>query len=246
MNYTVYRLENIVTKKNYIGMTGDAPRKRWGYGYTGKMGEAIKQFPLDLCWKKHIEFQTPNKEQALELEAELMKYYDSVDNGYNTSEYANSHFKHSEESKQKMSESVTGEKHPMFGKHHTEETRKKMSEAQTGEKAYWYGKHHSEESKQKMSESKSGENNPMFGMTGEKHPFFGKHHSEETKRKMSESTPSKPVLQYSKDGEFISEYPSIAEGERNTGCRQSSISQCCKGKLKSTGGYIWKYKSNTN
>ena len=196
--YTVYRLENVVTKKNYIGMTGDAPRKRWGYGYHGKMGDAIKNYPFDLCWKKYIEFQTPNKEQALELESELMKWYDSVDNGYNTSSYGNSHCKHSEETKQKISEAHVG-------KHHSEETRQKLSKA----------------------------------MTGEKHPMFGKHLSEETKKKIRENNPSKPVIQFSKKGEFIAEYPSLAEAERCVGCNH--IWDCCKGKRKSTGGYIWKY-----
>ena len=184
MEYTVYRLENIVTKKNYIGMTSIEPKRRWGKGYIGKMGEAIKEFPFDLCWKKHIEFQTPNKEQALELEAELMKWYDSVENGYNSSSYGNSHFKHSEESKNKVSESMTGEKNPMYGKHRSEETRKKMSES---------------------------------------HGVYG-------------------ILQFSKDGELIAEYPSIREAERLTGCHHQSIGQCCKGKLKSCGGFIWKYK----
>ena len=182
--YTVYRLENIVTKKNYIGMTGDAPKKRWGKGYGGKMGESIHSFPLDLCWKKHIEFQTPNREQALELESELMKWYDSIENGYNSSEYGSGHYKRSEELKRKLSEVHTGEKHPMFGKHFSEEHRKHLSEAK--------------------------------GING--------------------------ILQFSKDGEFIAEYPSIMEASRQTGCNNSHISSCCKGKRKSCGGYIWRYK----
>ena len=160
MEYTVYRLENIVTKKNYIGMTSLKPQKRWHKGYKRKMKEAIDAFPLNLCWKKHIEFKTPNKEQALELESELMKWYDSVENGYNTSEYDSRHCKHSEESKNRM----------------------------------------------------------------------------------SENRPSKPVLQFSKDGELIAEYSSIMEAEKNTGCFNPNICACCKGKLKSTGGFIWKYK----
>ena len=206
--YTVYRLENIVTKKNYIGVTSREPKKRWGKGYGGKMKEAIHSFPLDLCWKKHIEFQTPNREQALELEAELMKWYDSIENGYNSSEYGSGHYKRSEELKRKLSEVHTGEKHHMFGKHFSEETRNKMSEAHTGGK----------------------------------HPLYGKHHSEETRKKISESKPKKPVLQFSKNGEFIAEYPSAREAERTTGISNSSICQCCKGKRKSCGGYIWKYR----
>ena len=118
---------------------------------------------------------------------------------------------------------------------HTEESKRKMSESRTGEKAYWYGKHHSEESKKKMSENHAD-------FSGENNPNFGKHHSEESKKKMSENRPSKPVIQFSKTSEFIAEYPSAREAERQTGCYQQHICSCCKGKLKSAGGFIWRYK----
>ena len=91
---------------------------------------------------------------------------------------------------------------------------------------------HSEEAKKKMSEAQ----------TGEKNHWYGKHPSDETKKKISESKPKKPVLQYSKTGEFIAEYPSAHEAERQTGCRNGSICECCKGKRKSCGGFIWKYR----
>ena len=76
---------------------------------------------------------------------------------------------------------------------------------------------------------------------------IGKHHSEETKKKLSEAkignhnSPQTPVLQYSKSGEFIAEYPSTKEAERRTRCSHGNISSCCKGKRKSAGGFIWKY-----
>ena len=101
-----------------------------------------------------------------------------------------------------------------IGKHFSEEHKRKMSEALSGEKAYWYGKHLSEEIKKKMSASMTGNHN----------------------------SPTKPVLQFSKTGEFIAEYPSIHEAERQTGCKSESVCRCCKGKLKSTGGFLWKYK----
>ena len=97
---------------------------------------------------------------------------------------------------------------------------------------------HTEESKRKISESKIGEKSPMFG----------KHHSEEHKKRMSASmtgnhnSPTKPVLQYSKTGEFIAEYQSIREAERQTGCKSESVCRCCKGNRKSAGGFIWRYK----
>ena len=60
-------------------------------------------------------------------------------------------FKHTEESKRKISENLkgkfTGIKHPMYGKHHSEETKRKISEAGKGRKP-------SAETKRKLSESR--------------------------------------------------------------------------------------------
>lgn len=53
---------------------------------------------------------------------------------------------------------------------------------------------------------------------------------------------ARPVLQYSKDGFFISEYKSTREAMRQTGTQPSAITLCCQGKYKSAGGFIWKYK----
>ena len=53
---------------------------------------------------------------------------------------------------------------------------------------------------------------------------------------------SKPVLQYDKNDIFINEYPSIKDAQRKTGVHQGNICMVCRGKLKSTGGYVWRYK----
>ena len=52
---------------------------------------------------------------------------------------------------------------------------------------------------------------------------------------------SKKVLQFTKFGEFIREWSSTRECERN-GFAQSAVAACCRGKQKSAYGYIWKYK----
>ena len=52
---------------------------------------------------------------------------------------------------------------------------------------------------------------------------------------------SKPVLQFTLDGEFVREWPSIGECGRN-GFNQRNIVSCCNGKLKQYKGYIWRYK----
>jgi len=50
----------------------------------------------------------------------------------------------------------------------------------------------------------------------------------------------KPVLQI-KDGIVINRFESICEAGRQTNIIASSISDVCRGKNKSTGGYVWKY-----
>ena len=61
------------------------------------------------------------------------------------------------------------------------------------------------------------------------------------KKALSEAN-SKKILQLTKSGEFIKEWPSAYEAERELGIAQSNICSCCKGKLKSVGGFIWMYK----
>jgi hypothetical protein len=56
------------------------------------------------------------------------------------------------------------------------------------------------------------------------------------------STNKKPIIQYSLDLTYINEYPSINEAARNTNNRNDSISACCRGIQKTSGGFIWRYK----
>ena len=55
---------------------------------------------------------------------------------------------------------------------------------------------------------------------------------------------SKQVQMFDKStGELLATFPSTHEAERVTRIDQGSISKCCIGKLKSAGGYVWKYPS---
>jgi hypothetical protein len=49
------------------------------------------------------------------------------------------------------------------------------------------------------------------------------------------------IEQYDLQNNFIKEWPSIAEAERQIG---GDIQACCKGKQKTAGGFIWKIKIN--
>ena len=48
---------------------------------------------------------------------------------------------------------------------------------------------------------------------------------------------------FSKSGEPVAEYGSISEAGKHTGISPSHICKCCKGILKSAGGYRWQYKT---
>ena len=52
------------------------------------------------------------------------------------------------------------------------------------------------------------------------------------------------VLQYDKSGNFIAEYKSAREAWKQTGISDTTIGLVCKGKGKTAGGFIWRYKND--
>lgn len=78
----------------------------------------------------------------------------------------------------------------VFQGSHTEESKLKISEAMTGELNPMYGKSHDLSAKIKMRQNHadfSGENHPQYGRRGVDSHMYGKSHSEETKALMSET-----------------------------------------------------------
>lgn len=110
---------------------------------------------------------------------------------------------HTEETKIKISESLTG-------KYHSEETKQKMTESRKG-------KIFSDKTKQKLSELRLGKDSPFLGLT----------HSEETKLKMSESLGSKVEVINIETNETII-YPSNYKAAKAIGCSESTIRYCLK------------------
>lgn len=53
---------------------------------------------------------------------------------------------------------------------------------------------------------------------------------------------NKPVQMFDKStGELLAIYPSTIEAERVTGIAHESIVNCCNGKYKSAGGFVWRH-----
>lgn len=107
------------------------------------------------------------------------------------------------------------------------ETRNKMSIARLGKNNPRFGKAHSEETREKIRKK-----------------ALGRVYSENTKKKLSEIRYKTPVVQYTKCMEIVSEYESIKKASENTYVDRGDINKVCKGKQKSAGGFIWKYKLN--
>ena len=55
---------------------------------------------------------------------------------------------------------------------------------------------------------------------------------------------AKPILQYTKAGEFVKEWESAREVQRQLGINHSHISQCCNGRRKYAGGFVWRFKKS--
>ena len=62
-----------------------------------------------------------------------------------------------------------------------------------------------------------------------------------TRTERSAKALSKPVAQYTRDGELIKIWPSAREAERQAGFRHNTISNAANGKYKNSYGFIWKY-----
>lgn len=56
------------------------------------------------------------------------------------------------------------------------------------------------------------------------------------------SAQAKPVLQMDKQYNIVAKYNSITEAQRITGI--NNISNCCNGKYKTAGGYIWRFSDD--
>lgn len=89
----------------------------------------------------------------------------------------------------------------------------------------------------KWTTSIENQNNPLtIKHLNEKHPMRGKFGAEHNR--------SKTIVQLTLEEKFIKKYGGILEAERELGISATSICACCKGKLKSAGGFKWMYYSD--
>ena len=144
-NFILY-LHIAPSGKKYFGITCQKINRRWKYGHGYKNNQHFWKAIQKYGWSniRHIILADDlTKDDACLFEQILIALYDTTNhnNGYNNS-LGGEHGLHSEETKQKISESHKG-------KQFSEEHKQKLSEALKG-------KQHSEETKRKISEANKG------------------------------------------------------------------------------------------
>lgn len=244
--YTVYK-HTTPSGKVYIGITKQKPEQRWDNGNGYKKNEHFYRAILKYGWE-NIEHEIVEngltKQQACDLEIELIAKYDATDprNGYNNS---------------------TGGECGSLGVHPSAETRLKISESLN--RAYL-----NPELRQKLSEAKKGKRPSDECIMKSVEAHRGKPLSDETRRKISMKLKGKPLsdetrkkMSEARKGKKASEhvilamteatnkkvlcvetgevYKSISEAGRQLGISFKAISNVCRGKSKTSGGYHWEY-----
>lgn len=222
--FCVYMHTNKLNGKKYIGQTCQKPKSRWGidgkkYRTSTHFWNAIQKYGWN-NFEHDILYENLSLQEANEKEKELIAKYNTTDMnfGYNL-EYGGINGFHSDETKAKISKSNKGK---TFSKEHLENLSKAHKGMNMGKNNPNFGKKPSTETSKKMSDAKKD----IYNGTGNPN--------------------SKCVLQYDLSGNFIKEWEYISMASAELGICLSSIGQCCRGKQRKAGGYIWRFKESQN
>ncbi len=157
----IYKITNKINGKIYIGQTVQPLTSRWSghcnksISKNGYLYNAIVKYGKENFTIEKIR-DCENIDEMNFWEEELIKSENTRrSNGYNIKAGGNNHL-WDDQSKMRMSETRSGENHPLWGKHHSEESRQKNSDSQKGNKSAWFGKKHSVETKNRMSQASVG------------------------------------------------------------------------------------------
>jgi len=267
----IYKATNIINQKIYIGQTKSFEQRRKGHLKDAKSGSGCRfHVAIRKYGEENFLFEVIEEcldDLANEKEQFWISYFDSYENGYNSTLGGEKVcFSIAPDVRKKISESLMGEKNPNYGKPVNDEIRKKMSEShkmnpqifdekrKNRMKEIATGRYHSEQTKKKMSESRIGHS--VSEQTRQKlsESLKGIVHSEETRKKMSESKKGVPRSEEAKrkTSETLKGCPRSAEtkkkiSESKKGKRGKKTSEETKKKLSEvlTGREIseeWKNK----
>lgn len=247
ISYCVYK-HTTPNSKVYIGITSKKPEERWkggaGYSNNKHFASAIQLYGWNNI-KHEIIKDGLSKEQACEIEKQLIKEYDSTNRnkGYNVStggENSSEGFHHTEEAKEKIGEASKGRKRSACN---IRAVRKALAKKV---KVYDINRNYIGTYDTVIeAEKATGVNNSNIVATckGKYEQFKGYIFRYEDDTKPIELTKKhrKPVAAYDLDGKLVSVFKSIKEASRTLNIADTHISDCCLGRYKQSGGFVWKY-----
>ena len=172
--------------------------------------------------------------------------------------------KHSEENKKRMSELAKGRPSYMRGKHFSGDALQHMIDAQKKRRkpvlqfnllGEFLNKFESPEdaahdvngSRNVISGCCRGRTKTAYGyiwVYEEDYDSTQPMQKQARKQRVLETYFSKTVLQYTLDKILINEFISAAEASRQTNINICCIRDCCRGRQKTAGGFIWRYKED--
>ena len=228
---------NIANGGNCVGTVSEETRRKISYANQNRSQETREKLRNAVLGKK-LSKETKQKMSKSHIGREF-----SEDTRNKISE-ALKGIKRGEETKQKVSESKSGKKltdehkrkisESGKGRIVSEETREKLSKTLKGKIV-------SEETRKKMGEATK---NSMTEERKQRLSYLASNRNEETLAKMSEAQKI-PVVQLSKEDDFIKRFDSSKDAAVELNISSSNITSCCKKRygFKTVGGYKWVYAS---
>ena len=235
----IYLITNTINGKKYVGKCERPTHKTTKYMGSGTyIKSAIKKYGIEFFTKEILE-ENLSKELICERERYwIQKLNTQSEFGYNLTEGGDGLTNPSADVRKRISEKnkkLVGNLSSRYGTKLTDEHKESLRVFNTG-------KIISEETKQKISKSLS--NRVLSDKTKKKmsENRLGKPLPQNVRERMKQNRPNKIRVQKidKKTNIVLNTYHSLHEASKDNNISVSNISMCIKGKIRSSGGYIWK------
>ena len=223
----LYKITNTLTNQSYIGRSIHI-EQRWTEHIKGKgnkkLSEDFKKIGIHNFTFEILE-ECSDIQLLIEKEEYWIKYFDSFNNGYNLNQGGDN----CEQATSKTKKQVFC--YDLEGKYI-----KKYDSLSQAEKDLNIS--NSLISRAIKTEGRT----KQYQWRYEFHETINPYKRKNTTKGKTVTKNIKPVKQYTLTNEFIKEYPSIAAASQETGVCNTSISEVCRNKRFSAGGFIWSFK----
>ena len=237
--YIVYIHKNKINGKVYVGITHYTnPEKRWlngyGYGRNCYFHAAINKYGWN-NFEHIIIFKNISKELACKEEQLLIKRYKKRGICYNIANGGEGSVAMSKETIEKLKE-YKGPLASQYGKKHSP---KRIEQQREISYNIW------ENLSEKDRENRLRGIKKYGFKSGKLHPNYGKPLTKEHKNSIRK-TLIKTVSCYTLFGKYIKTFNSINEASSYLKIDDGHIGQCCVGRRKTAGGYLWRFGDSIN